>query len=374
MVFQARTGATVIAQRKEATMSRKFKSARFNVVKIAAIAGVAAGILAVHGSPVSAFSHKKFQQQLQDLTKPPAEQRPAQQTAPPSVKQPPEVKRLPGVNQPAAVKPAQPVKQQKPPPKRSIANIAGDVYQFKNNFHNSVFMVTPGGIVFIDPIDKDASAWLKAELRRRFNQPVKYVIYSHDHRDHIAGGEVFADTALYVGHDNAKANIIAEKRPTPVPDITFSDELTLSLGGKTVRLTYVGPSHSNSMIVVNFPDARVLHIVDIFTKNRVGYKGLSDSYFPGWIDALRKVEGMDYDIVSPGHGALAARADVAAARGYFEDLYAAVVSGVRAGKSLAELQSGITLEKYKHFAMRDKWMKMNIEGVYKRVSLQRRGN
>lgn len=342
-------------------MYKNSQATNRKVMRIMAIIGVVAGIVAAHASPVSAFSHKKLQQKLQELTQPP----PSQTAPPQSTPAQPAVKQIPT---------AQSAQQRKPPPKRSITNIAGDVYQFKNNFHNSVFLVTPNGIIFVDPIDKDASAWLKAELRRRFNQPVKYVIYSHDHRDHIAGGEVFADTALFVGHDNVKVNIIAEKRPTPVPDITFSDELTLSLGGKNVHLTYVGPSHSNSMIVVNFQDARVIHIVDIFVKNRIGYKGLSDSYFPGWLDALKKVEGMDFDIVSAGHGGLAKRADVATHRAYFEDLYAAVHSGVLAGKSLEDLKSSITLEKYKTFAMHGEWLKMNIEGVYKRVGLHRRGN
>ena len=84
-------------------------------------------------APASAFGHKKL---LQELQKPAPAPTPAAQPA-------------------AMPKPvAQPAKAKRPPPKRSITNIAGDVYQFKNNFHNSVFMVTPGGIIFVDPINK----------------------------------------------------------------------------------------------------------------------------------------------------------------------------------------------------------------------------
>ena len=174
--------------------------------------------------------------------------------------------------------------------------------------------------------------------------------------------------------ENTRANIIAEKRPTAVPDLTFADSMTVELGGKTVELSYVGPSHSNSMIVMNFTNERTIYIVDLFTKNRVGFKGLADSYWPGWINALKKVESMDFDRLAPGHGALGTRADLVAHRTYYEDLYKAVLDGTRAGKSLAELQGSIKLEKYKSLGMYGKWFKMNIEGIYKRVTLQRRGN
>ena len=104
-------------------------------------------------------------------------------------------------------------------PKRAITRIAGDLYRFQNNFHYSVFLVTRDGVIATDPINAEAAAWLKAEIAERFGQEVKYLIYSHDHVDHIAGGEVFADTAVVVAHDNAKAAILGEKRPTAVPDV-----------------------------------------------------------------------------------------------------------------------------------------------------------
>ena len=106
-------------------------------------------------------------------------------------------------------------------PKRAITKIAGDLYRFQNNFHFSVFLVTPDGVIATDPINADAAKWLKDEIAKRFGKPIKYLIYSHDHRDHIAGGEVFADTATIVAHEKTRATIIGEKRPTAVPNVTF---------------------------------------------------------------------------------------------------------------------------------------------------------
>src|SRR5207244_12923688 len=66
----------------------------------------------------------------------------------------------------------------------------------------SVFMVTSEGIILAKPIGTEMAAWLKPELARRFNVPVKYVIYSHYHWDHASGGDAYADTARFVGHEN----------------------------------------------------------------------------------------------------------------------------------------------------------------------------
>jgi glyoxylase-like metal-dependent hydrolase (beta-lactamase superfamily II) len=258
--------------------------------------------------------------------------------------------------------------------KRGITRIAGDLYRFQNNYHYSVFLVTPAGIIATDPIDAAAAQWLKRELASRFDKPVKYLIYSHDHRDHIAGGEVFADTAIVVAHENAKKDIIEEKRPTAVPELTFSDTLTIELGGRSVELSYLGRSHSDNMIVMRFPAERVLFAVDFIPIKTVAWKDLSDAYIPDWMAAIARVEAMDFDILAPGHGPLGTRADATAFRGYMETLHRQVTAAHRAGQSLAQMQSSITMPEYKDWGAYDRHFKLNIEGMYNHVSLQRRGN
>ncbi|MDP6688695.1 MAG: MBL fold metallo-hydrolase [Alphaproteobacteria bacterium] len=260
-------------------------------------------------------------------------------------------------------------------PKRSITKISGDLYRFQNNFHYSVFLVTADGVMVTDPINAGAARWLKAEIAKRFAKPIRYVIYSHDHRDHIAGGEVFAeDGALVVAHERAKAVIIGEKRPTAVPQITFRRKLTLELGGQVVELVHVGRNHSNNMIVMRFPKERVLFAVDFIPVKTVPYRNLSDSYLPEWIRSLRRVEFMDFDILAPGHGAMGTKADVAAMRGYLTDLYKQVLAQARMGKSLAETKAAVDLSQYKDWGQFQAWSPLNIEGAYRQVQMHRRGN
>ena len=257
-------------------------------------------------------------------------------------------------------------------PKRSIKKIAGNLYRFQNNFHFSVFLVTPGGIIVTDPINKGTAKWLKGELAKRFNKPVKYLIYSHDHQDHNSGGEVFSDTATVIAHENAKADIAGEKRPTAVPDLTFSDKMTVELGGQKVELTYVGLGHSDNMIVMNFPAERTLFACDFITVKSVGYKKFSDAYFPNWINAIKKVEGMDFDTLATCHGKMGTKSDARDQRVFYQDLYTAVLKAARAGKSLEEMKATIKLAKYKDWGRYEPFFPLNIEGMYNQIKMHRR--
>jgi glyoxylase-like metal-dependent hydrolase (beta-lactamase superfamily II) len=259
--------------------------------------------------------------------------------------------------------------------KREITQIKGDLYRFQNNFHFSVFYVTSEGIVVTDPINAEAAAWLLAELGKRFEQPVKYLILSHDHPDHSSGGEVFVDAgATVIAHARAKEVILGEGRPTAVPDITFEKRLDLNLGGKLVELRYLGKNHSDNSIVMRFPEESVLFAVDFIPVKTVAYRDLNDAYLKGWIKSLRKVEHMDFEILAPGHGKLGDKSDVTLFRNYFSDLYDQVLAAARARKSLEETKASLDLSAYKDMAMFDKWGPLNIEGVYTRIQLNRRGN
>lgn len=257
---------------------------------------------------------------------------------------------------------------------REITKIAGEVYRFRHNNHYSIFAVTPAGIIATDPINADAATWLKAELRQRFNQPVKYLIYSHDHADHIAGGEVFTDTALVVAHENAKATIIGERRPTAVPQVTLAKRMTIELGGTVVELSYVGRNHSDNSLVMRFPRERLLFAVDFIPVEAVAFRDFPDAYIEDWIESLKRVELMDFDILVPGHGPVGRKEHVRQFREYMQDLRGEVLMYARQGKSLEEMKELIKLPKYEKWAGYQQMLPLNIEGMYRHVQLHRRPN
>ncbi len=254
------------------------------------------------------------------------------------------------------------------PPKRAITQIAGDLYRFQNNFHFSVFLVTPEGVIATDPINAAAAKWLKDEIRTRFNQPIRYIVYSHDHADHVSGGEVFADDgAIVVSHEQAKADIIANAVPTAIPDITFTDNLTLTLGGKIVELSFLGKSHSDNMIVAYFPQERALFTVDFISTKRLPFRTFRDGFMPDLVTAIDKVGEIDFDILAPGHGALGGKQDAADHGQYVKDLKAEVEAAAAAGKSLEEMKVSIKMEKYADWGQHKEWLAENIEGMHRLV-------
>lgn len=259
-------------------------------------------------------------------------------------------------------------------PVREITQIKDNVYRFRNNFHFSVFAVTPAGIVATDPINADAAKWLKAEFAKRFNVPVKFLVYSHDHADHISGGEVFADTATVIAHENAKRDIIGEKRPTAVPQVTFSDAMTIELGGTVVELNYVGRNHSDGSIVMRFPAQGVLFAVDFIPVKTIGFRDFPDAYLDEWIESIKRVEAMDFEILVPGHGQIGTKSDATDHRIYMEELRAAVLELARQGKSLDEIKQTVKLPKYESWGAYKQMFELNVEGMYRMVQANRRGN
>ncbi|HEX2117421.1 MAG TPA: MBL fold metallo-hydrolase [Alphaproteobacteria bacterium] len=259
-------------------------------------------------------------------------------------------------------------------PIREITKIAGEIYRFRNNNHYSIFVVTPAGIIATDPINRDAATWLKGELQRRFNLPVRYLVYSHDHADHISGGEAFADTATVVAHERAREVIIGEKRPTAVPSVTFSERGMIDLGGTVMQLVYTGRNHSDNSIVMYFPVERVLFAVDFIPVESVAFRDFPDAYMPDWIESLRRVEQIDFDILVPGHGPLGRKQHVTAFREYLEDLRNQVLALARDGKSVDEAKRMVNLDKYRTWAGFEQMSQLNIEGMYRLVQANRRGN
>ncbi len=284
---------------------------------------------------------------------------------------------------------------------RGIEHVSGDLYQVQDDNNTyTAFLVTPDGIILTDPINTRTATWLKAELKKRFDLPVKYLIYSHSHDDHSSGAAVY-DEAIVVGHENVvgEFNIwndlsieiddfdgfdhdpdeftkFRKNNPAVFPDITFHDRMSIELGGKTVNLIYLGKGHSDNLVAVHYPDERAVLTVDLLWIDRVSFLDLPfKHYFPELFGGLRIVEAMDFDILLTGHGvpgtgagATGHKEDVAEFREYFEAVYDEVTKAMEQGMSKDEAVASIELPQFNHLGMYDKWFKMNVEGMYRHIA------
>ena len=302
-------------------------------------------------------------------------------------------------------------------PTRSIVNITGDLYRAQNNNHHTVFLVTDEGIIMSDPINRDFATWLRGELETRFDQPVRYVLYSHHHWDHASGGEVFADTAEFVGHENMvqalaapgdmalpagvadqDANGNGSIEPAEAtgnmannfalfdfdedgmlsggevargalndvhpPTQTYGgDELTVELGGKSVEMIHPGEAHSADMSVVHFPEESAVFVVDWISGGRLPFRTLNGYDHEIWTGQMSDVEALGAEHFLPGHGVAGSTADIAAHRQYLEELHDAVAEGIAAGASLEELQASVTMDAYSDW-LNFEWRSDNVLGMY----------
>ena len=253
---------------------------------------------------------------------------------------------------------------------RNIKHIKGDLYRFQHNAHYSVFLITPDGVISTDPINAATAVWLKSELKSRFNQSVRYLIFSHHHEDHASGAEVFADTATFIAHENFAAGVIAQKVPTVLPDITFDEKMTVSLGGKTVELSYAGISHSNDSIIMHFPDERAVYAVDFVLAKALPYRDLPlwAYFYPEWLESLHRLEKMDFDILLPGHDQIGIHEDVRGFRQYLEDLESAVREALSHGQSTEQMQKSIRLDAYRGWDMYEEWFELNVKGMHRQLT------
>src|SRR5260221_12225166 len=129
-----------------------------------------------------------------------------------------------------------------------------NVYVFRYQNAQSMFIVTPEGVIATDPIGlarPQAVTTYIEEIRKVTSQPIKYLIYSHQHFDHIAGGKPFKDAgATIVAHTRTKEWLLALRDPhTVLPDETVDAGRTITLGDTTLELSYLGPNHSDSTLV-----------------------------------------------------------------------------------------------------------------------------
>ncbi|RYX85317.1 MBL fold metallo-hydrolase [bacterium] len=248
----------------------------------------------------------------------------------------------------------------------TIETIRGNVYRFTAGNYRSVFMVTKDGIIVTDPISKPAATWLKAQLAKRFNKPIRFVIYSHNHSDHEYGGEVFDGPGVrFVSHELARADLIRTKAQTRIPDTVFKDELTVYLGGDEVRLRYHGTNNGRGSISMLFEPASVLYVVDWIVLGRMPWKDLQGYDIQGMIDSTNDVLDMNFAVFVGGHGDSGNKQAVRHYRDYLEALYGAVLNGIRSGKTLPTLQREIRLDKFSDIRMYKEWLPLNIAGAYR---------
>lgn len=184
--------------------------------------------------------------------------------------------------------------------------------------------------------------------------PVKFLINTHWHGDHTGGNENLGKAgAVIMAHDNVRIRMASPQtrgtRTTPaspriaLPVVTYRDGLSLHVNGDEIRTVHVHDAHTDGDSFVMWKNANVVHMGDLFfNKVTLPFIDLdSGGSARGLLAAADKVLAMtnaDTKYI-PGHGPMATRADLIAYRDMLKAVMDSVAAGIKAKKTLAQIQA-----------------------------------
>lgn len=207
------------------------------------------------------------------------------------------------------------------------------------------------GPIIVDDQFAPLAPKIKAAIKVLQDAPVRFVINTHHHFDHVGGNQVFGSAgAIIVAHDNVRKRMSVEQilklqnelrvpaaAPEALPVLTFADGVTLHWNDETIRIEHVLPAHTDGDAHVWFERANVVHMGDTFVN---GFYPLVDvdggGHVDGFIDSANRVLARakpDTRII-PGHGPLATLADLKKFRDMLVDVRKRIATGIASGKSM----------------------------------------
>lgn len=250
-----------------------------------------------------------------------------------------------------------------------VKQMASDVYfLFDFDGSNAVFLVTNDGVLLIDTRTHPREGRdLLDRIRQVTDKPIKWVVNSHFHGDHHMGNAVFKELGATFVAQEETARIMEHVQPKEMarridgfrsrgfdpaevklvlPDVTFDSKMTIVLGGREVRLFYLGPGQQAGDTFVAFPHARLLFTPGAFAKHSMPNMAFTPSV-ESWLKLLDQVAGMDFDAILPVHGDVASRADVKELAAMLADEYATVKDAVARGVAPEEAVRTLTFPQYR---------------------------
>lgn len=229
---------------------------------------------------------------------------------------------------------------------------------------NAGFIVGEEAVLVVDALMTPGLArGLQEDVKRVCDRPIRYLVNTHYHGDHTFGNAAFAPTPI-ISHQRCREELaergeaslrrFATMRPElaselegvsiRLPDVTFTDSLSVDLGGITAHLAHPGPAHTGGDTFVYVPERRVLFAGDLLFARMVPFMG--DGHPQGWVQALERLDPLDADAVVPGHGLMATKTELREQRDLLADLCAVAKESLRGGVSEEEAARSPRLQRY----------------------------
>ena len=235
-----------------------------------------------------------------------------------------------------------------------IIQVTDSIYMLSEGGGNVGVFVGDDGIFLIDDKVDVLSEKLLNSIKKISDKPVKFIINTHWHPDHVGGNEELAKTnSIIISHGNTRERLSTEqfssflnKTIAPLPEsalpiVTFNNEITFYFNNDVINVKHIPAAHTDGDAIVHFNNSNVIHVGDI----------VSDTYFPyvdlsagGSIDGL--IDGIENMIlplaneetkIIVGHGSLSTKDHIIASLDMLKDIRSTISEAISQNKTLEEV-------------------------------------
>jgi cyclase len=278
--------------------------------------------------------------------------------------------------------------ERKPDDIFKVKPLAGGVYALYGRGGNVGFFVGPDAVLVVDSQFKDIAPGIVEQIKKVSDKPIKYLLNTHHHGDHVGGNEIFRQFAMIVAHDNVRKRMLtspadilrdypamleaqkkagnenyakffadqiewakkAKVEEIPAPVMTFDSELRIHIGAETIHMWHAPPAHTDGDSTVYFEKAKVAHMGDLMFNKVIPFIDVQGGGSArGYLEALdRVVARLPSDAtVIPGHGEVTDVSGIKVLRQYIVDILDAAAKAKKAGKSKDDFLKDVDLPSYK---------------------------
>ena len=286
-----------------------------------------------------------------------------------------------------------------------VLPLGGGVHALFGRGGNIGFFVGPDAVLVVDSQFKDIAPGIVEQIRKVSDKPIKFLLNTHHHGDHVGGNEIFKQFAMIVAHDNVRRRMLSSPadiqrdypamienakkagneqmvknlsdqlewakkvriEEIPAPIMTFDSEMRIYIGDETIQVWHLPPAHTDGDSVVYFEKAKVLHMGDdLFNKVIPFIDVAHGGSVKGYLAALDKVIGKVPANVTiiPGHGDVTDIAGLGGFRRYIADLLDAARRARAAGTSKDDFVKQADLPAYKDYNGYADRFKSNAAAAY----------
>jgi glyoxylase-like metal-dependent hydrolase (beta-lactamase superfamily II) len=262
---------------------------------------------------------------------------------------------------------------------------------------NAGFVVTNEGVVVFDALGTPALGYRMIQrIREVTNQPIKLIIVSHYHADHIYGLQAFKEygddpeviaqrhTLGYLGGNRASQGEAAQRRLDQrrealfpwvdentflvPPDTTFETEYTFKMGGLTFEVRHLGPAHAPGDSIMLVKELGVLFSGDVIYGGRIPFLDSPETDVSNWLKGLDYLANLQPAprYIIPGHGEMdtdVARS-LAFTKGYLEYVINAMKTALQDLQPFDEAYSSTDWSKYEDMPAFDASNRGNAYRIY----------